>query len=70
MTTYIALTAIRVHPAETRLTVYRRRQVQELAELVGPRRRRATIGENDMKFDSFIQNCEAMSPNISIFRLV
>ena len=57
-------------PAETRLTAYRQLQVQNPAELVDPPRRRATIGENDVKFDTFDEYCITMSLRILIFRLI
>ena len=44
--------------------------VQNLAELVDPPRRRATIGENDLKFDTSNESCITTSMLIFVFRLI
>ena len=59
--------------AETRLTVYRQRQVKSNTGTVVASwdpRRRATIGDFDMKKKGFDENRKYMCTNISIFQLV
>jgi len=46
------------------------RVIQNLAELVDPPRRRATIHIIDMKFDSLNEFCVSISLRIFVFRLI